>query len=322
MDSVEHTLSWRSIFRVILAACVIYLVINLFKIILLILISMMLASALYPLVVQLRKFLPLTVAAILAIVILFLPVVFLALTIIPTLVSQFPEILKALNSAVDNSTLLPPALRNVDFSSYAQNVGSYLLKSTSVITGVITTFFTIVFLTLYFMIDSNRLHKVFLSFAPDEYEGKLQKLIEELARINGQYIRGNFIISIICGIIIYLGLLALDVPYASSLAVFAAVVDMLPLVGAFIGVIPAAIMGFSVSPQVGIFVLILFAAYQQFENNIISPNVYNKALDISPALSFIAVIIGATLFGILGAFIALPIAASIPTIVRYISFKE
>jgi predicted PurR-regulated permease PerM len=77
------------------------------------------------------------------------------------------------------------------------------------------------------------------------------------------------------------------------------------------------IIAFSLSPIQGILVLILHLVYQQVENAVICPAIYNKALNLYPALGFLAVLIGASLFGILGAFLALPIAASIPVIVNY-----
>jgi predicted PurR-regulated permease PerM len=109
----------------------------------------------------------------------------------------------------------------------------------------------------------------------------------------------------------------LHVPFALPLAIFAGLMDLLPLVGSTLGTIPALIIGFTVSPLTGILILILHLVYQQLENVIISPAIYNKALDISPALSFLSVVIGAGLFGILGAFLALPVAASLPAMVRY-----
>ena len=76
-------------------------------------------------------------------------------------------------------------------------------------------------------------------------------------------------------------------------------------------------IAFSISPIKGLILLIIFVLYQQIENALISPAIYNKALNLYPALAFLAVIIGASLFGILGAFLALPIAASIPAVIDY-----
>ena len=139
----------------------------------------------------------------------------------------------------------------------------------------------------------------------------------EVGRMNGMFIRGNVIISIICALYLFIVLVALGVPFALPLAIFAGIMDLLPLVGSTLGTIPALIIGYTVSPLAGTLVLILHLVYQQLENVLISPAIYNKALDISPALSFISVVIGGGLFGILGAFLALPVAASLPPMVRY-----
>jgi len=90
------------------------------------------------------------------------------------------------------------------------------------------------------------------------------------------------------------------------------------LIGALIGTVPAVILAFSISPITGVLVLALFMIYQQFENNVLAPNIYNKVLAISPTLSFLAVLVGGSLFGIIGAFISLPIAASIPTVISFL----
>lgn len=318
MNSEEHTLSWAAIFRVIIAGVCVYLVWRLLNIILLILVSMMLAAAFYPIVKRLAKRMPIVLAAILAFSLLVVPLILLVFSVLPGLVEQFPDIIKALDKVLNGTTILPPILRNINLSQYAQNLGSYLLQSTPKITGFITAFLTVIFLALYFVADFKRLHKIILDIIPCSYRQKFTNLSLELIAINGQYIRGNLLISVICGIVIFIGLYALQVPFAASLALFAAIFDLLPLVGAFLGAVPAVIIGFAISPTIGLLVILLFIVYQQVENNILGPNIYNRTLDISPALSFIAVIIGATLFGIIGAFIALPVAASIPTIIKYI----
>ena len=152
---------------------------------------------------------------------------------------------------------------------------------------------------------------------PGREKGKIKELLQEVASVTGKYIRGNVIISIICGIIIFAGLSILRVPFALPLAVFAAVLDLLPLVGQTIGAIPAVIIGFGVSPLTGVLVIVLHLVYQQTENGIISPVIYNKALNLIPSVSFLSVLIGGSLFGILGAFLSLPVAASIPAIIQY-----
>jgi predicted PurR-regulated permease PerM len=323
MTKHEHPLSWVALFRVATTAGIIWLCWYLFDTILLIIVSLMLAAALFPIVYKLmQRKIPITLASVLVVLVLFIPIILIIVTIVPGLIQQFPEIVTQLNLVVNKAAILPPEVRNSNFSQYAQNAGSYLLQSTSKITSSLAKFFTVIFLTLYFLIDSKRLHEIVLSLIPEENQEKANKLSDEVTRINGQYIRGNLLISAICGVSIFIGLSFMGVPYAGALALFAALTDLLPQIGAFIGATPAIIIAFAMSPTTGVLTLLLFVVYQQIENNILAPNVYNKALDLSPALSFIAVLIGGSLAGIIGAFIALPIAASIPTIVRYIHSEE
>ncbi len=315
---MEHTVSWKTIFRVLTTVLAVYLSFRLVNIILVILTSIMLAAAFHPIVTRLKRYMPNTLAAAIVILLLLSPIVLIAFAVLPNLIDQFPQILATVSTILNKTTVLPPALRNVDLTQYASNVGSYLLRSTSIITNAVTTFFTTIFLTLYLLVDSERLTKLMTDSIPDGQEHKFQAFIARVSQINGQYIRGNLLISVICGILIFLGLTILNIPFAASLALFAALTDLLPLIGAFIGAAPAVIIGFSISPTIGILVIGLFLIYQQFENNILAPNIYTRALDISPALSFISVLVGGALFGMFGAFIALPIAASIPSAIRFV----
>src|ERR1019366_3888970 len=107
-----------------------------------------------------------------------------------------------------------------------------------------------------------------------------------------KYIRGNLAISVICTFIIWLGLFLIGIPYALPLAILTATLDLLPMVGPMIGAVPALILGFSISPIRGVIVLALYLAYQETENALISPLIYNKALNISASLSFLSVVIG------------------------------
>lgn len=315
---VEHTISWRTIIRVIAAGIFVYLIWNLTEVALVVLTAMMLAAAFHPVVTRLRKKMPTALASALVIILLLSPIIVIAFNIIPNLVDQFPVILATVSTILNKTSILPSAIRNIDLNQYTKDIGSYLIHSTSIITNFVTSFITVVFLTFYFLVDSDRLLRLVYDIVPQDYEHKAKNLLSELGRVNGQYIRGNLIISVICGIVIYSGLAILHIPFAGSLALFAALTDLLPLIGAFLGATPAIIIAFSISPTIGLLTLALFVIYQQVENNLLAPNIYTHALDLSPALSFISVIIGASLFGMFGAFIALPIAASIPTIITFV----
>lgn len=317
MVKAEHTFSWQAIGRIILAMLLVFLVWKALSALINILVAIMLATALYPIVAILHKKIPLIFATLLVFLILLVPFIILGATLIPSFIREFPALITTVDNIINKSPLIPPSARNLDLTQYVQNGGTYLLNSTSLITGTITSILTVIFLTFYLIFDFKRLLAIFLSLFPKNNQQKIERLLYDLASVNGQYIRGNILISFICGIVIFIGLSILQVPYALPLAIFAGIMDLLPLIGSTLAMIPAIILGFALAPVTGFLTLLLFLLYQQAENAIISPAIYNKTLNLSPALGFLAVIIGSSLFGILGAFLALPVAASIPVIISY-----
>jgi putative heme transporter len=314
----EFTISWRSIFRILLVLASLFLIWKLQTVLMMVLLSLMLAAALYPLVVYINRKLPLTLSAVLVTLLVLLPFVFTFFLLISTFVEQLPALLGTINAIIKTSPVAPEVIKQIDFTQYAQGTGNYILASTSKITSVFASFLTVIFLNIYILIDFKNVHPVIRSIVSEEKHADMERLFKKIVTINGQYIRGNLLISLICGLVITTGLLIIGVPYAIVLGIFAGIVDLLPLIGAIIGMTPAVILAFSISPTIGVLTLVLFLLYQQFENNILAPSIYNKVLALSPTLSFLAVLIGGSLFGIIGAFIALPIAASLPTVVSFL----
>lgn len=314
----EHPFSWEAILRIIAAGLLLYFVWKASGILVIILISIMLATALHPIVMKVSTKIPLVFASLLAMLVLLLPFIIIGATLVPGFIAEFPHLLKRVNSLVNQAQFLPPSLREINFNQYAQSGGRYILQSTGIITNIVSSAVIVFVLTFYLMVDSERLVTIFLSIFHRSRRTKIKHLFVELAEVNGQYIRGNLLISLFCGVIMFIGLVFLNIPFAMPLALFIAILDLLPLVGSSIGAIPAIIIGFSISPLTGVLVLALIIIYQQVEGNILAPAIYNKALKLSPSLGFIAVIIGSSLFGIIGAFLALPFAASLPAVISYI----
>jgi predicted PurR-regulated permease PerM len=104
------------------------------------------------------------------------------------------------------------------------------------------------------------------------------------------------------------------VPQALFLALLAAAFDAVPLVGVFIATVPAVLLALTVSVPAAIIVLVAYVVYQQFENYVLAPRVYRGTLQISSFAVLIAVLVGAQLLGIVGALLALPVAAAIPVV--------
>ena len=145
---------------------------------------------------------------------------------------------------------------------------------------------------------------------------------ERLRRLGGRslqavsgWVAGNVVTSIVAGIATTLVLLIAGVPYGVLLGLWVAFADLIPLVGATLGAIPAVIIAFTVSIPVGIAVIIFFVLYQQFENHVLQPAVYGKTIKLNPFLVLLAVLVGVELAGFLGALLALPVAGIIQIVV-------
>lgn len=315
---LEVSISPRTIKTLLLIALAIFFIWKLSDIFILLITAVMVASALDPAVKWLNKKLSLTLSAALVVIGLILPLIYVVGAVIPDFISQFPTISLRITNTLSGLDFLPPFLRQLDFSQYFQNGSSYLLESTRVISNFFFQAVTFIFLVFYLLIDGKILYRLLAVSMSSKNRKNVEKISMELGRISGQYIRGNLLISFICSATIFIGLFFLGIPYALPLAIFAGILDLLPLIGSTIGAIPAVILGFTISPLTGLLTMVLFGVYQAIENDILAPNIYNKVLNLLPFLSFVSVIIGSILFGIAGAFLALPIAAGIPTIIRYL----
>jgi len=319
---VEVALSPQTIRTVLLIAVGIFFIWKLSDIFILLITAVMVASALNPAVKWLNKKLPLALSAALIVIALILPLVYVVGAVIPDFISQFPAIIDRVTLALSGANFLPPYLRQLDFSQYFQNGSSYIFESTKIISNFFIQAITFIFLVFYLLIDGESLRKLVALSIKKENRKKVEKLADDLGRISGQYIRGNLLISLICASVTFIGLMLIGVPYALPLAIFAGVMDLLPLIGSTIGAVPAVIIAFTISPVAGLLTIALFGVYQAVENDILAPSIYNKVLNLLPFLSFIVVIIGSIIFGIAGAFLALPIAAGIPTIIKHLEKQK
>lgn len=317
MTNKEHTLSWNALGRVVAVGVGLYLAWRAIDVLVALLMAIILATALFPFVRMLRKHMSLLWAAVIVFGVVLVPFVLFGIFLAPRIISEIPSLLSALHSILANASFLPEQLRSFDAQAYFVSHSGDFLSSASTIAAGIVSVVSVFFMAFYFVLDNERFVGFFLELFPRSEHKKTRDTLMEVARLNGQYIRGNVVISVICAAYLFVVLLILNVPFALPLAIFAGIMDLLPLVGSTLGTIPALIIACTVSPLAGVLVLILHLIYQQLENVVISPAIYKKTLDISPALSFLSVIVGAGLFGILGAFLALPVAASLPAMVRY-----
>jgi predicted PurR-regulated permease PerM len=161
------------------------------------------------------------------------------------------------------------------------------------------------------LIEGPRAWRAMVSTLVADERGWAEHMGLNFLRSTGGYVRGNAAISVVAGTAAYIVLRILDVPYAETLAVFVAVFDIIPMVGATIAAVVVCVIALATGGLVDCVVLaVFFIVYQQFENNVLQNLVYSKTLQLSPLVIFVAALIGATLAGLVGVLLAIPLASA------------
>ncbi|RAY16013.1 AI-2E family transporter [Actinomadura craniellae] len=184
-----------------------------------------------------------------------------------------------------------------------------------VVSGLFSVF-TVLILTLYFLASLPTIKTFFYRLAPRSRRARVALLGDEVLLRIGGYVAGTITVATIAGTVAYVFMLIMDIPFALPLALFVGLTALIPLVGATIGAILVCTVAFFQGPAVGIICVIFFLLYQQVENYFIHPRVMKRAVDVQPAVTIIAALLGGALLGIVGALLAIPTAAAIALIVR------
>jgi predicted PurR-regulated permease PerM len=172
-------------------------------------------------------------------------------------------------------------------------------------------------MAFFLLLDGGKILDFFLRLRGRGEEERLRGVFEGIYRSVAGYVAGNLLISFVAGGVTYVTLKILGVPFAAPLAVLMGFLDLIPLVGATIGgVVIGAVTAFTDFPTATIVWVVVLVVYQQVENNLLQPIVYRRTVQVAPLLTIIAVLIGATLLGVLGVLVAIPIAGAIQIVIR------
>jgi len=175
---------------------------------------------------------------------------------------------------------------------------------------------TVLTMTFFFLKDGERIVGFGLRLLA-ERQPRARAVSGDIYRSVSGYVAGNVIISIIAGTVAWLSLTLLGVPFAVPLGVLVAFLDLIPLVGATIGaVIVGIVTAFHDFPTATIIWAVIAVVYQQVENNVLQPLVYRRTVDVPPLTVIVAILIGASLLGVLGALVAIPVAAAVQIVAR------
>ena len=185
--------------------------------------------------------------------------------------------------------------------------------------------FSILVIAFFLVKDGHRLLEFLYGQVPRERARRFRKIADDISDAIAGYVFGNFVISVLAGLVTYVTLRILGVPFATPLAILFGFFDLIPLVGATLGgILVGIVVAFAVDFPLGLIVwVVVLIVYQQVENNLIQPFVYGRAVQLHPLIVIVAILIGAAMLGVLGALVAIPAAAAVQAVVRdYWSFRQ
>jgi len=177
--------------------------------------------------------------------------------------------------------------------------------------------FTILVLTAFLLGSGPVWVNRFLELSPQAHSVRVRTALDHIGRAVGAYVGGMLAQATVAAILSYIVLTILGVPFAAALAIVIFFSDLVPLVGATIGAVLVGIVTvFADFPTATIVWVIYSIVYQQLENTLIQPQIQKRAVNVHPFIVLVAVLFGATLLGVLGALVAIPVAASLQIAVR------
>ena len=233
---------------------------------------------------------------------------------VSSLIEQEPVLRAGLVARLAGSRLTAPlaeALRTMQYGAVLKSFGATAFTFSTRVFEFFAYSLGAVFLALYMMIDRDRLRGGLYSIVPRTHHIRLSRVMMNLETIVGGYIRGQAVTSALMAVFMFILLLACRVPNALAIAVFGGVADVLPYIGIFLTMGPAVVAALARGPVVTVIVLVLMLAYEEFESRMIVPVVYGRAMRLPSSVVLFSLITGATLLGIVGALLALPVAAAI-----------
>jgi predicted PurR-regulated permease PerM len=237
------------------------------------------------------------------------------------LIQNIPDYIQSLqrNEAINDLIQQYDVVNKVQSAVSASTVGNTLggvLGAAGLVFGTIFNVLTVLVLTIYFMAAFERIKRGTYRLVPSSRRERVQLLTDEILTKVGAYMVGALAIAVLAGVATWVLVLILGLAYPFALAVVVAVLDLIPQIGATLGAVVVSLVGLAHSLTAGLVCAGFFLLYQQLENYFIYPNVMRRSVKVSDVAAVVAALLGAALFGVIGALAAIPMVAAIQLIGR------
>lgn len=318
---------------VLLTAVAVLVVLRVERVLIWLLVSLFLTTALWPLVafVQRRGRMSRSLAVLLVFVVAALLIAGISAVLIAPVATQSHDFITGLpgqvararagkgpvGSLVQRFHLDTLVARNeAKLRSGVSGLGGSAASVLSAVASTLAGIASVIVITFLLLVEGPKLLDGSLNALAPQRRERVVRVGRDCARAVTGYVAGNFVISVICGLLTFAVLKVLGVPYAGVIAVFVAIADLVPLVGATVGAVVAVAVAFLHSVPAGIGVVVFFLIYQQLENHLLQPLILSRTVKINALAVLVSILVGVELAGILGALVAIPIAGMIQVLVR------
>ena len=325
IKNININFSFEGLFKILVFGIVIYVAYLLSELLLLILFSLILASAIEPVKNALAKIkLPAPVAVLLVYLVFFGLITLFVTLFIPIISTQSVQFFESLPKLVEglqvfiNTSFISEIIGIVDLSGFQGQIVEFgktaigsLSSAVVKLFGGIFSFLLVLLLTFFFSVQEKGVTEFIKLISPRKYKVYVPDLWTRSKKKIGLWIQGQIILALIVGVLVYFGMLFLGVPNALFLALFAALMELIPVIGPIVSMIPATLIALAeTNLTITLFVVLWFILLQQFENNLIYPLIVTKVVGVPAILVILALITGGILGGILGIIIAIPVVAA------------
>jgi predicted PurR-regulated permease PerM len=326
-DRTQVDISPSSVFRALLVVLSFVLLYLLSDVLIILLFAIVIASAVSPFVTWFEKRrIPRLVAVLVLYALVFGLIVLLSSLILPSvsaelsqLTSSLPKITSDLSTSLDS---VQDRSRYFDFIAEFQNIlemiSSYLHQfsqsALNLIVGAfggLFSFVAIVIISFYLAVQRKGIENFLQAVVPERYEGYVVDLWKRVEIKVGYWLQGQMLLALIVGLLVYVGLVLLEVKFALMFAILAMLLEIVPVAGPVLAAIPAILMAFVQDPTLAVWVFGLYIVIQQVENHLLVPLVLGKTTGLNPVVVILAILIGGQLAGIVGALLGVPAAVII-----------
>ncbi len=325
--SVFVNITSLTVIKLLLILVLFYILFLIKDILAILFIALILASAVDPWVDWLQdRRIPRGIGVILIYFVMFFGIVAAVALVTPPIIEQTNELTSNLPAIVDKMISGFNVLKDLSteyglFDSLNNSLASLTNNIPDAAGGVFTTlsslvgnifsFFVVLVITFYMVVEEKAMKKIVWSLAPPKYQMYIMGLVNRMQKKIGLWLRGQLILSLIIFTLTFIGLTIMGVRYALVLAFIAGLTEFVPYLGPILASIPAIFLSFTQSPMLAVFVAILYYVVQLTENNIIVPKLMQKVVGLNPIVSIAVLLIGFKIGGIAGAVLSIPVTTAL-----------